>query len=228
VTEETVVDVATLLDYVVANFVANVCAGALFGALAAALAWWVCQELNIFQWVRERTDRRELDIRRAIHYLELLSAELVSLLEQIPRWREALKGLRWGTVFRIPTPAWELAQQNRELADLVDPQLLRGLIRFYEGLTDAERWLPLVAQSWLASDNDVESLEGKRTAIIGMAVAGLDQAEEIGDELAHRLEAEIERLKGLLPPSTGGKAPAGRSIPFGSWFRSRRGSGSTH
>lgn len=221
-TGSTVTDLAPLLGYMVASFVANVCSGALFVALAAALAWRACRELNIYQWVRERTNRRELDIRRAIHYLELVSAEVLSLLEQIPRWREALRGLRWGTVFRIPTPAWELAQENRELAGLADPEVLRGLIRFYEGLTDAERWLPVVAQSWLASDNDVESLEGKRTAIIGMAVAGLDQAEEIGDELAHRLEAEIERLKGLLPPPRGNQAPAARLIPLRSWFRSRR------
>lgn len=194
------IDLPALLSDIVANFVADVCAGALFVVFAAALAWWICRELNIFKRLREGKERGERQLRTAIHYLELLGAEATSLLENIPKWREALTGLRWGTVFIISTPAWELAQRSEEFASLIDPEVLRGLIRFHEGLAHAERWLPLVTQSWLASDNDVESLEGKRTAIIAMAVGGLAQAEEIGDQLVVRLDAEIERLKGLLPP----------------------------
>ena len=193
------IDLPALLTDVVANFVANVCAGILFAIFAAAVLWLADRELGILGRARERKERRLRDMRRAVRHLELLSEEVSSLLEKIPKWRDDLTNTRWGQVFIISTPAWDSAHLSGELARLVEPELLEGLVQFYDGLACTERWLPLLAQSWLVSENEIDSPEGKRTALIAMAVGGLAQAGEVGHTLMWRVESEITRLNSKLP-----------------------------
>lgn len=214
-TEITWIDLPTLLSDIVANFVANICAGALFALLGASLALWVSRDLKLFERAREAKELREREIRRAIRLLELLNEEVPSLLEKIPKWRENLSGLRWGKVFIILTPAWDAAQRSGELAKVVQAELLQGLVEFYDGLDCTRRWLPLVAQSWLVSEEHVESLEGKRTALIAMAVGGLAQAHHVGHTLMWRIESEITRLRNSLaePAKTPAVAKPARGTP---------------
>ncbi len=196
------IDLATVVN----EAIGNLAAGAPLALLAGLVAWVVGTRLNVFEQARERKARQRRETWRALDWLRLLRGEVPDLVDKIPQWRWALKSVKWGKVFNIGTPIWELAERSGELARLGDPQVLRKVGWFYHWLGRTKEWVPLIAQSWMVDESLVVSAGAKRDALIAMAVEGLDEAGRAGDGLVAMLDSEIERLTERLE-ALGGDVP---------------------
>ncbi len=177
-----------------ANAAADLCVGPVLALLGAFLAWQVGKRLNLFEQAEERRQRLARESARATEWMTLLSDEVRRLAKNIPQWRAALLSTPWGKIFNISTPIWDPAQLSGEVARLGDPAVLGDLGRLYEALANVKTWVPLIAQSWMVSEDDVVNPAAKRAALIGMALQGLDEAADAADGLEERIQGEIARL----------------------------------
>lgn len=176
---------------VTANFVGGLAAG---GAVTALIGWWVGKRLRLWEVAREQRRERRERVRRALGYLDLISKELPGLVEEIPTKREQLKKHKWGKVFPIPMPVWDVVGDSPELVALLERDLLRKLAKFYGGLAQAKQYMPLLARSWFVTAGITHEDE-KRRALVTMVADGLNRAEKAGSGLVEEVDKEIERLK---------------------------------
>lgn len=202
----------TFFNDFLANFLADIAAGVLLALFAAGLAYLVGKYLNVFELAQQRKKERQQEIQRTIQYLNLLKDEISDLLEsKIPEQREALSEARWREKGSPTlTSIWEMAERGGQLARLLNPDVLRQLVDFYDSLTYVKhRVNSLVEICWVGPQRALVHL-GTQELLTKEASRSLDQVEKIGEGLAGRIDSEIGRLSKLvadLPADDEPRAP---------------------
>ena len=186
-----------------ANFIPDFLLGVGIGAY---LTWWIGRKLSASELAEQRKAEKRSDLNKAVHYLDLLKAEIQRLVSALPRLHSMFTEYEWGREIRIPTPFWDVVERSGELPRLLSPSLLSSLTTFYSNLAYAKRARDLLIQSWLVPQpGSVPGMPQKQSAFFNMAVSGLNGAMNVGEELAEQIDSEIEHLTRQLERIRGGE-----------------------
>jgi hypothetical protein len=163
--------------------------------LGAPLAWFLNKKLSQLTLREERRQARRADLEKAKRYVDLLKEEVEEVLKVLPGVTNAFDKTGYGTMFRIPTPVWDVLQPSGDLPRLLDADLLESLSEFYDHITYAKREMDWVVRAWLVPEpQTVPGFDQKLDAAVKLTSDALHEGAKSGSTLPGDLGTELQRL----------------------------------